>query len=81
MSHGALFGYPAGIAMYNDDQHSYMLEPDMYTINEYFEVGWNLVIDIDDPSGGSYPSGRTAVINLTPGETVEVTFSNTYIPH
>jgi hypothetical protein len=79
MSYGEPFGYPAGIAMYDGDQigDEFDLIPGMHTVNEYFEPGWDLTsINIIDPTGGSYRSGRTAVINLAPGETVEITFVN-----
>jgi hypothetical protein len=78
MSYGGRIGYPNGLVMYNGDQIlSGPLMPGIYTVTE--NVGSTYIlesIDINDPSGDSFPCGRTAIINLKPGETVTVTFNS-----
>jgi hypothetical protein len=79
MSYGYQSGYPNGIGMYSGDEFgsAYTLPAAIYTVTEYWEPGWSVGTSINDPSGGSINCGRTAVINLAPGETVTVTFTNT----
>lgn len=83
MSYGALVGYPVGMQIVDDFQvdSGYILTPGIYTIIELPVAGWSLAsIDIDDPSGDSYICGPKAFINLSPGETVIVTYYNTMNP-
>jgi hypothetical protein len=79
MSYGQMIGYPNGLRMYDGDQiaSGFILMPGIYTVTENVGRYYNLEsIDIDDPSGDSMPRGRTAIINLKPGETVTVTFNS-----
>jgi hypothetical protein len=59
----------------------YVLDPGIYTIDESsIPPGWQLSsIDIKDKSGGSSYSGSTTTIDLAPGETVTVTYTDTGI--
>ncbi len=76
-------GYPNGAAL-RDGQtinSGFSLTPGIYTVTEYFLPRYNLSnISFNDPSGGSMRSGRTAIVNVAPGETVFITFSNAPAP-
>jgi hypothetical protein len=79
MSYGPMIGYPNGLRMCDGDQiaSGFILMPGIYTVTENVGRYYNLEnIDIDDPSADSMPRGRTAIINLKPGETVTVTFNS-----
>jgi hypothetical protein len=79
LSYGNKVLYPDGLSMGDGQQvdSGFTLEPGTHVIIETVPANWKLPdITIDDPSGGSYSSGDTAVINLTAGETVTVTFTN-----
>lgn len=53
------------------------LKPGEYTLNETAVSGWTTSVNIDDPTGGSTGSGISATIDLSLGDTVVVTFTNT----
>lgn len=58
---------------------SHGLEAGYYEVTELAEDGWNLTdILIQDPTGDSSVVDSKACINLAEGETVTVTFTNTY---
>jgi hypothetical protein len=80
-SYGAKIGYPNGFMLRDGQQvdSGFTLAPGTYTISETVPAGWQLTIDINDPSGGSSYSGSQATINLAAGETVTVTYVNTKI--
>lgn len=77
MSYGNLIGYPNGLVMHDGDSiPSGDLMPGIYTITENVGRDYNLdSIEINDPSGDSLQRGRTAIVNLKPGEDVVVTFN------
>jgi hypothetical protein len=79
MSYGHQIGYPNGLKMQNGYQvdSGFILTPGTYTISEEVPSGFQLTIDIVDPSGGSSSSGSQATIKLAAGETVIVTYINT----
>ena len=83
MDYGYPIGYPNGLIMRDGAEldSGYVLDPGIYTIDESsIPPGWQLSsIDIKDKSGGSYSSGSTTTIDLAPGETVTVTYTNTGI--
>jgi hypothetical protein len=57
------------------------LEPGTYVITETVPTDWVASIErIIDPTGGSSGSGNSVKIDLAVGETVIVTFENTYTP-
>jgi len=79
LSYGNKVFYPDGLSMGDGQQvdSGFALEPGTHVIIETIPVNWKIPdITIDDPSGGSYSSGDTAVINLAAGETVTATFFN-----
>ena len=85
MSYGAQIGYPNGLQMSDgfEVDTEFTLAPGKHTITEWPcpMPGWGLnSINIGDPSGGSFVSGSTAVIDLAPGETVTVRLNNTQYP-
>jgi hypothetical protein len=79
MSYGRQIGYPNGLKIQNGYQvdSGFVLTPGNFTISEYIPNGWQLTIDINDPSGDSSVAGSQATINLAAGETVTVTYINT----
>jgi hypothetical protein len=79
MSYGAQVGYPNGLKMPNGFQvdSGFTLIPGTYSIVGYISYGWQVSIDINDPSGGSSFNGTHAFINLAAGETVVVTYMST----
>ncbi|MBN1399504.1 MAG: hypothetical protein JXA74_01630 [Anaerolineae bacterium] len=55
--------------------------PGLYQVTEQPEDGWTLAdIAILDPSGDSLAEGPTASVQISPGETVDVTFENWRLP-
>jgi len=83
MSYGAQIGYPNGLSMRHGQQvdSGFTLPVGTYTINESVPAGWEVPkIAINDPSGGSSPSGTMTTIGLAAGETVTVTYNNTVRP-
>jgi hypothetical protein len=82
MSYGRQVGYPNGAmldALYPEIDSGFTLSPGMYTISETVPAGWQLIIDINDPTGGSFSSGSQSTIDLAAGETIVVTYINTKI--
>ena len=79
LSYGNKVLYPNGIFLQDGQQidSGFTLEPGTHAIVETVPANWNMPgIKIDDPSEGSHSSGSTAMVDLSPGETVTVTFMN-----
>jgi hypothetical protein len=79
MSYGKQVGYPNGVRLWTSDSgvdSGFSLSPGIYTINEMIPTGWELTIEINDPSDGSSSIGSQATINLAAGETVIVNYIN-----
>ena len=80
MSYARQIGYPDGVNLdtsFSQIDSGFILNPGIYNINETVPPGWTLIIDISDPSGGSSSVGSLATIDLAPGETVIVIYTNT----
>ena len=84
MSYGGSIGYPNGLLM-NDTStlDSGPLPPGFYVVREFPAPGWTLTsINIEETTTGSYFNIALglAVINLSPGEIVHVTYNNSITP-
>ena len=51
--------------------------PGAFTVSEAAVAGYDTTVTCLDPDGGTTTSGRTATVDLDPGETVRCTFTNT----
>jgi hypothetical protein len=56
------------------------IPPGAYDCTESAVSGWLIAITCTDPDNGTTTTPPTAFIDLDPGETVDCTFNNTFVP-